>query len=268
MAAVGAWVYVFPKPDKGDGDAAKAERERVLATMDAVQKVVEKGAGLGWDGVCLAVGVRGRTAGLVGTSEAVVEERAGGWGFEEWEDAARDKGFEYVDAEAKGRNEFGEMQGMARVKEALEANEWEGEAALSDLEDLDGEGSGDEDWSKTFAAEEAEMGMELMGLKTELNSGDGEDQAAQVDELERMMSKLSGIRGELLSSSARKGLELICRVYRPGCWYAGGTEEEVCSESSKRPNEIALVLRLSLLTLICVILSTVLHILLSAQFVG
>ncbi|KAK0664193.1 hypothetical protein DIS24_g827 [Lasiodiplodia hormozganensis] len=197
VAAVGAWVYVFPKPDRGDGEAAKAERERVLATMDAVQKVVEKGAGLGWDGVCLAVGVRGRTAGLVGTSEAVVEEKAaaaGGWGFEEWEDAAREKGFEYVDAEAKGRNEFGEMQGMARVKEALEANEWEGEAALSDLEDLDGEDSGDEDWSKTFAAEEAEMGMELMGLKTELSGGDGEDQAAQVDELERMMSKLSGIR--------------------------------------------------------------------------
>lgn len=41
------------------------------------------------------------------------------------------------------------------------------------------------------------MGMEIMGLKTELNGGEGaddEDQAAQVEELERMMSKLSGIR--------------------------------------------------------------------------
>ncbi|OMP83194.1 hypothetical protein BK809_0004575 [Diplodia seriata] len=214
VAAVGAWVYVFRKPSPSSplslDKNAEDEREQVLRTMDGIRKVVESGAGLGWDGVCLAVAVRGRAAGLVGTSEAVVEGQAaaaaaggdGGWGVEEWEDAARERGFEYVDAEAKGRNEFGEMQGMARVREALEANEWEGDdgAGLSDFEDLEGgeEGSGDEDWSKTFAAEEAEMGMELLGLKTELNGGgddaDGEDQAAQVDELERMMSKLSGIK--------------------------------------------------------------------------
>ncbi|KAL1646039.1 hypothetical protein SLS58_003459 [Diplodia intermedia] len=222
VAAVGAWVYVFRKPSPSSSSSSSSsladkdaedggERERVLRTMDGIQKVVERGAGLGWDGVCLAVGVRGRGAGLVGTSEAVVEGQVavdatagggGGWGVEEWEDAARERGFEYVDAEAKGRNEFGEMQGMARVREALEANEWEGDdgAGLSDFEDLEGgEGSGDEDWNKTFAAEEAEMGMELLGLKTELNGGgdddaDGEDQAAQVDELERMMSKLSGIK--------------------------------------------------------------------------
>ncbi|OJD31200.1 alpha and gamma adaptin binding protein p34 protein [Diplodia corticola] len=205
VAAVGAWVYVFRKPPADAGREMETERDRVLQTMRGIREVVEKGAGMGWDGVCLAVGVRGRAGGLVGTSEVVVagveEEGEGKWGAEEWEDAARERGFEYVDAEAEGRNEFGEVQGMARVREALEANEWEGDdgAGLSDFEELEGEGSGDEDWNKTFAAEEAEMGLELLGLKTELNGGDGddadgEDQAAQVEELERMMSKLSGIK--------------------------------------------------------------------------
>ncbi|EKG17005.1 Alpha/gamma-adaptin-binding protein p34 [Macrophomina phaseolina MS6] len=167
--------------------------------MRGIRGVIEAGAGGLWDGVCLAVGVRNK--GMVGTSEKVVGGD-GAWGpFEEWDDEARERGFEYVDAEMKGRNEFGEMTGMARVREALEANEWEGGDDDDDDGGLDGLGVGesdDEDWNKTFAAEEAEMGIEMMGLKTELNGGEGadggEDEAAQVEELERTMSKLSGIR--------------------------------------------------------------------------
>lgn len=89
--------------------------------------------------------------------------------------------------------------GIPRTREALEANEW----AANDLdahavEDLDDE----EAFSGTFAAEEAEMGMEFMGLKTAINGGDmvtnvlGEDdEALQVEEMERMMSKLQLIKG-------------------------------------------------------------------------
>lgn len=237
VRAVGAWVYVFAKHE--------GKKEEVLETMKGIQDVVEKGAGLAWDGVCLAVGVRNK--GLVGTSERVVEEGAGegGWGgFEEWEDAARERGFEYVDAEMKGRNEFGEQTGMVRVKEALEANEWEGG---DDGGDLDGFGEGesdDEDWSKTFAAEEAEMGMEIMGLKTELNGGEGaddEDQAAQVEELERMMSKLSGIRGMCFPHSWKDSTMANCLRYRSCCWYARRAEEEVRCKSRERLNKIALM---------------------------
>ncbi|KAH7049345.1 alpha and gamma adaptin binding protein p34-domain-containing protein [Macrophomina phaseolina] len=191
VRAVGAWVFVFAKDD--------ARKDEVRETMRGIRGVIEAGAGGLWDGVCLAVGVRNK--GMVGTSEKVVGGD-GAWGpFEEWDDEARERGFEYVDAEMKGRNEFGEMTGMARVREALEANEWEGGDDDDDDGGLDGLGVGesdDEDWNKTFAAEEAEMGIEMMGLKTELNGGEGadggEDEAAQVEELERMMSKLSGIR--------------------------------------------------------------------------
>lgn len=190
VAAVGAWVYVFRKP------VDKAAREEVVRTMEAVQEVVEKGVGWAWEGVCLAVGVG--AGGVVATTE---HDGDGAWGLEEWEDAAREWGFEYVDAEAVvegGRNEFGERVGMGRVREALEANEWEG--GDEGVEGSEGE-EGEEDWSKTFAAEEAEMGMELLGLKTAVNGGEeasgdaGEDEGAQVEELERMMSKLSGIKG-------------------------------------------------------------------------
>lgn len=63
--------------------------------MEAVQEVVREGCGFAWDGVCLAVGM----------PQSVVPclER----GFEEWEDLCREFGFEFVDFEGVGRNEFG-----------------------------------------------------------------------------------------------------------------------------------------------------------------
>ncbi|GME28164.1 hypothetical protein GTA08_BOTSDO04110 [Neofusicoccum parvum] len=189
VAAVGGWVLVLRKP------VDAAARRDALAAMRAVRDVVERAEGLGWDGVCLAVAVG---SGVVATAGEVVGRAEG---EEELEDGAQDCGFEYVDAEKKGeRNEFGEKVGMERVREALEANDWEGgggeEADFEDFEAGLGSDDDDGDWGKTFAAEEAEMGVELMGLKTELNGGeeDEEDEAAQVEELERMMSKLSGIR--------------------------------------------------------------------------
>ncbi len=71
--------------------------------------------------------------------------------------------FEYVDFEAKGKNQFGEADGRPEeLRQALEAAEWEGDAALDFNEDGDG-------FEGTFAAEEAEMNMELFGMKGALH---------------------------------------------------------------------------------------------------
>lgn len=89
--------------------------------------------------------------------------------------------------------------GVARIKEALEANDW----AADDLDADASEGLDDEEaFADTFAAEGAEMGREFMGLKTAINGGDSatdslaeDDEALQVEEMERMMSRLHFIKG-------------------------------------------------------------------------
>ena len=106
---------------------------------------------------------------------------------EEWEELAMDYGFEYVDSEKKGKNEFGEATGVHRVREALEAGEWE---SMADL-DMGGDEDG---FEGSFAAEEAEMNMELFGMKGALAGfDDDEGQESgdkEVEELEVMMQKM------------------------------------------------------------------------------
>jgi hypothetical protein len=89
LKVLGAFVLVFRKPV--DQDALEA----VKGSLKAVSTVVKKGCGYSWDGICLAVGM------------AQSETPHLQMGFEEWEDMCREFQFEYVDSEAKGRNEFG-----------------------------------------------------------------------------------------------------------------------------------------------------------------
>jgi len=163
--------------------------ETVKQTICAIADVIKKACGYGWDGTCLAVGMaQGVTPHLQLDNEG-------------WEDFCRENAFEYVDSEAKGRNEFGEPTGIERLREALETTEWDGtDEDLDDifgdegLENLGNEGS--DDWS-AFHFEEAEMNMELLGMKTAVNggnTGDEDDEAAQVEELSRMMVKLQAIK--------------------------------------------------------------------------
>lgn len=56
---------------------------------------MKKGCGYGWDGVCLAVAM----------PQSVTPHLP--LGMEEGEELCRVAGFEYVEAEAKGRNEYG-----------------------------------------------------------------------------------------------------------------------------------------------------------------
>lgn len=89
VSVVGAWAYCFRKP-------VNEERLKgIVARMKAIQDVVEKNCGYGWDGVCLAIAMPQSTT-------PHLEKSA-----EDWEDMCREFGFEFVDSEAKGKNEFG-----------------------------------------------------------------------------------------------------------------------------------------------------------------
>lgn len=196
VRAVGAWVYVFRLPHGSDEGSASGEVEE--KTMGALQEVLEAHAGYGAESVLLAVGMPGNGSG--GGTALAKEKR------EEWDDVAMQYGFEFVEFAAQGVNEFGEKQGVERVREALEANEWadeegggEGDLGLED-------GDGDEFGDFGFGREEAEMTAELFGLKASL-LGDGEEdedgfgealgdteQKNQVDDLDKMMSKLMAVR--------------------------------------------------------------------------
>ena len=84
-----------------------------------------------------------------------------------------------------------EPVGVTRIKEALEANDWAG-GGDAGLEDGD-----DDAFENTFAAEEAEMGIELFGIKGAIHGGEEDDEALQVEELEQMVQRMQAIKGML-----------------------------------------------------------------------
>jgi len=85
---LGAFIVCFRKP------VTEEELGSVKELLENVAEVVKEGCGYGWDGVCLAVAMpQSRTPYL---------EK----GFEEWEEICQEWGFEFVDFEGKGRNEF------------------------------------------------------------------------------------------------------------------------------------------------------------------
>ncbi|UNI19604.1 hypothetical protein JDV02_005783 [Purpureocillium takamizusanense] len=116
----------FPNgTDSTSPDAAQQVKELV----HHVGRVL--GDGLGgweWDGVRIAIGVGGPP---LSTSDGVDEDHGVA---AEWDEICAEAGMEYVHLPSwaaasapGGRNEFGEKSGMERVREALEANDWEGD---------------------------------------------------------------------------------------------------------------------------------------------
>lgn len=187
--AVGAWVYLFRLT--ADRKAGKEVEE----TMKALQEVTEEHAGYGADNVMLAIAMpESKDAGPMSKDAR-----------EQLDDMAIQYGFEFVESGATGTNEFGEKQGLERMKEALEANSWDADGGDSD--DLAGLGlDGSDDGIGDFGHEEAEMTAELFGMKASLMGHEDDDaegfaaeleqdrQQAQVDDLDMMMSKLMAVR--------------------------------------------------------------------------
>lgn len=193
------------------GNAGRATARALMAAVRAAIEKAHGGAGV-WDGVCLVVGMPpsiGSGPGGANTDAHAESEELQGDG---WEDTCWDLGFEYVDGsitgkEAEVRNAVGERRGVARVRDALEACEWD--AAVDELDtfelnaedeeanalhaiESDGETLG-------FGLERAEMERDFAGLKLAMAGGEddpgGEGEAEQVEELERMMLRLQAVKG-------------------------------------------------------------------------
>jgi hypothetical protein len=98
--------------------------------------------------------------------------------------------------------------GLERLKEALEANDWEAPTELGDAlnpEDFDEEEETDSIGFGLDAADRAEMEMEMLGMKQAIHGGgsngkdededeDGHDEG--IEELQAMMLKMQAVRGE------------------------------------------------------------------------
>ncbi|KAK3065050.1 hypothetical protein LTS18_012497 [Coniosporium uncinatum] len=204
VTALGAWIYCFRRP------VTSSDLGTVKSTLRAIQEVIERHVGYAWDGVCLAVAMQQSTTPYLEKS------------FDDWDDLCRDFGFEYVDSEAKDRNEYSEPVGIERLREALEANEWDVSEGLDididDFGDFDQEAENELEFSDTFAAEEAEMGREFAGLKMAVateEGGEGESAGSrmlmgeskdEVEEFERMMGKMMAIKdlGSAMPEGERK----------------------------------------------------------------
>lgn len=162
--------------------------------------------------------------GLVTSSEftaSAVDSTAGARSEDEhWEAVCLDHGFEYIDGTVNAddgakRDAMGEVHGLARLKEALEACDWTGteggddEAGGLGLLDADDELDGfgelvgpEEAGLSGLDTETAQMDNEAAGFGSESRRGlmadddeDEEGEAKQVEELERMMAKMQAARG-------------------------------------------------------------------------
>ncbi|KAF2238948.1 hypothetical protein EV356DRAFT_224549 [Viridothelium virens] len=182
VQALGAWIYCFSKP------VTQTDLDAIKDTLRAISEVKDNGSEYGWDGACVAVAMPQTVTPYLDIS------------FDDWDDICRDFGFEFIDAEATGRNEYGEQTGIARIKEALQSNDWAMNESL-DLDELEPYNENPMDEDSGFNMEGQEMGFEFAALKSALardeSSNDTEDDAHesdQVDELERMMVHLQAAR--------------------------------------------------------------------------
>ncbi|KAK4138359.1 hypothetical protein BT67DRAFT_453038 [Trichocladium antarcticum] len=189
--------------DGGPGDAA---RELVRQ----VGRVVRQGlGGWEWDGVALAVGV--------GEVAVAVEGDGDDGELDAWEDLCAGCGLEFVHVSragggGEGRNAFGERTGVARVLEALQANDWSAGGGGDEEEEEEedegegGEGKGREgagDEGGGFGLESLDFGLDgddCVGLQKAIWAGgrDGDEEDGlgdqDVQKLERMMRKLQAVK--------------------------------------------------------------------------
>lgn len=164
--------------------------------MKSIQEVVEEHAGYEADCVMLAVA---KPVGMEAQASTQTSRN-------DQDEICMESGFEYIDYTATGNNEFGEKVGVERLKEALEANEWDAGGDEDDLGvDLENLGLDDEFGLGVLGQDEAEITAELFGMKAALNGHDAFDaetddvtphdrQASEVDDLERIMVRLLAVK--------------------------------------------------------------------------
>jgi hypothetical protein len=101
VTSLGAWIYCFRRPVEAK------DLDEIQKTLKVIAQAIERAAGFSFDGACLAVAMPQGTTPYLDKS------------FEEWEGICGEHGFEYIDSEAKGRNEFGGRNVLLLAKTAL-----------------------------------------------------------------------------------------------------------------------------------------------------
>jgi Alpha and gamma adaptin binding protein p34 len=94
--------------------------------------------------------------------------------------------------------------GIERLREALEANDWESNELGEGIspEDFEGDDEGEGEGGIGFGIEAAEMEMEMFGMKQAIYGGgeeeddDEEDQGDGVEQLQAMMLRMQAVRGK------------------------------------------------------------------------
>lgn len=95
--------------------------------------------------------------------------------------------------------------GIERLREALEANDWESNELGEGInpEDFENDDDGEGGGSIGFGIEVAEMEMEMFGMKQAVYGGDNaeqnedeEGQDEEVEQLQAMMLRMQAVRGK------------------------------------------------------------------------
>ncbi|KAK9455111.1 hypothetical protein V1511DRAFT_499491 [Dipodascopsis uninucleata] len=170
------------------------------------------------DTICLAVAMAPR--------RSLEKNAAVELDYDEWDTLLESYGFEFIDSEKQGRNDYGELQGIPRIKEALETFNWSSSYPKPSIAGYEAFQEGDSEILSDdgFDEELKEMRLEMAALhfavkeddeNTEdknvisaaTNDGDHIDDS-NIEELERIMRKMKEIReqGEGLSFDERKKL--------------------------------------------------------------
>lgn len=111
LAAIGAFIVIFRKP------VTDADFTAIKNLLEEVGKVVKDGCGWSWEGVCLAVGLRQDVLPNLKIDE------------DDFVDFCREHGFEYVDGEGEGKNEFngGHVPDSMGILLMMSRADWDGE---------------------------------------------------------------------------------------------------------------------------------------------
>ncbi|RPB29771.1 hypothetical protein L211DRAFT_854935 [Terfezia boudieri ATCC MYA-4762] len=259
LCVLGGFILCFRKPPLGTLASPLSIPETLIEAIRAVGSII-RACGSSWDGVALAVGMPSDGV-IVGSPTGIdgVWAGEGSGSREEEEDVLSDlcqqSGFEYVDYEKKGRNEYGERQGVERVREALEANDWDNSGNDGDLgfDDDEVEDAADADAGVdergVLGSVAGEFEQEMFGLRQAIERGgssgggldglfdglekdddddDGEErneegERKQVEDMERMMMKMATLRdldgedGEKVKRERRKlAQELLREIMMEG----------------------------------------------------
>lgn len=217
IRAVGAWIVVFrnrslldSQPDDASQHVQKTwSRKHISATLTSIKGIIAHAHNddfAAWDGTCLAIGMPGGAVSSLDMTGVMDEMDL----KEQWEDECFEAGFEYVDCtkeENTARNEVSELTGLARVREALEAVEWEDldQDVKGEAEDVmfGGEREGvDGDEDAGFRMERHELEREFVGLKMDIAvAGEGDemeegvaDEEQDVEQLDVMLRKMLAVK--------------------------------------------------------------------------